>query len=273
MPLGAPAWAPARPRRRHLAALVVGLGAIAAAPLAHAQIVNVHPLVDGSNEPGFSAALEASMDLRTGNTRLMAVRGAAMARWQCGDHLVFALLKAEHGESGSPLTRFVSKSFEHLRYRYRATSLVATEVFAQNEADQLRRLRLRALLGAGPRFRLFDADRGSLHLGVAAMLEHERLSRDDVAGAGASQTAARMSSYVVGQVRLNDRATTTASAYLQPRVDALRDVRSLAEGALLVEVAKRVTFKVALALAHDSRPPPETSSTDVALNNAVSIAF
>jgi putative salt-induced outer membrane protein YdiY len=261
-------------RSSRLLALLVGLVVYVAAPAgALAQIVNIQSVIDDSKGDGFSGALDAGLDWRTGNTRLVSVRGAALAQWRRGDHLVFGALRGEYGESGDPLATFVSKSFAHVRYRHSVTDVAGLEAFAQHETDELRRLRTRALVGAGPRLRVLDGERGSVHVGVAAMLEREQLLDDAAAEAGDTTTVGRASSYVVGRIRFDDRLTGSAAIYVQPRLDAPRDVRSLGEAALGVKLVSRLSLTLAFVVTYDSRPPPETVRVDTSLQNSISVAF
>ena len=258
--------------RRLLAALAAA-AALAAPATASAQIVNVQSLIGDDAEEGVSGGLDASADIRTGNIGLLIVRGAATVRWRRGDHLVFGIVRGEYGKSGSPLVEFMSKSFEHVRYRYRAAERLELEAFAQNEADEFRRLRGRALVGAGPRVEVVDRARFSLHVGVAAMLEYEEISDDGLADAGATQTVARASSYAIGRVEIDERLAASETFYVQPRIDRVRDLRLLSESALLVELVKRASLKLALVVAHDSRPPLETARTDTSFQTGIVVSF
>ncbi len=250
--------------------LVVGL---CVSSVAHAQIVNVQSLIGDEPEEGLSGAVEAGADYRRGNVDLVLARAAATARFRRGDDIVFAIVKGEYGRTGEPSATFVAKVFEHARYRRVLTSIVTAEAFAQHEGDRFRRLRVRALVGAGPRVRIARGESWSLHGGAAYMFEHEQLSDDALAGAGERQNAHRVSTYLVGQVEANEHVTASATCYVQPRLDRPRDLRVLGEAALATALSSHVTFKTALVVAHDAEPPPEIEQTDVSVLSAFAAKF
>jgi hypothetical protein len=258
---------------RTLAALAVLAAGATAGSTAHAQIVNVQALIGDDPEPGLSGSVEAGADYRRGNVDLVLARAAATARYRRGDDLVFAIVKGEYGRTGEPSQTFVSKVFEHLRYRRVLTSILTAEAFAQHEGDRFRRLRVRALVGAGPRVRLAGDATWTLHGGVAYMLEYEQLSDDALAEAAARGFAHRLSAYLVGHLAVNEHVTASATGYLQPRVDRVRDVRLLGEAALAAALTTRLAFKTALAVARDSEPPPEIEKTDVSVQSTLTVRW
>lgn len=243
------------------------------ARVASAQIVNVQALLEDEPEPGVSGKVEASGDWRTGNTRLLRVGAAAALQYACGPHRGFAIVRGDYGQSGSPLTKYLSKTFEHVRYRWSASPRWTAEVFAQNEADEFRRLRLRALAGAGPRLTVASADELTAHVGVAYMFEYELRPDDGGADSGRGSAAHRVSSYVTGAYARDPKVRVHATAYVQPRLDAPRDLRVLIEAGLTVALSSSISYKTAFTLGHDSRPPDGTNRTDTALQSALSLAF
>ncbi|MBZ0232574.1 MAG: DUF481 domain-containing protein [Deltaproteobacteria bacterium] len=252
-----------------LAVLVVGM----CAGSAQAQIVNVQALIGDEPEEGFSGSVEAGADYRRGNIDLLLARAAATARYRRGDDIVFAIVKSEYGRTGEPSATFVKKVFEHVRYRHVLTPILTAEAFAQHEGDRFRRLRVRALVGAGPRARIAHGEGWSLHGGAAYMFEHEQLSEDALAEAGERSNAHRLSAYLVGHVEVNEHVTASATFYVQPRLDRASDVRLLGEAALATALSTHLTFKTALVVAHDSEPPPAIEGTDVSVQSTLGAKF
>ncbi|MCE9579425.1 MAG: DUF481 domain-containing protein [Deltaproteobacteria bacterium] len=259
--------------RVYLSLLVV----IALGRAAHAQIVDVQSMIGQDVKDGPSGKLDTSVDWRTGNTRRLRVAGAVVARWRAGDHLVFGIARGEYGRSAgvAPAVQVTdaSRDFEHLRYRWQATTRLAPEAFAQHEADRFRRLRSRALAGAGLRVRVTQSAQWSVHVGAAVMLEYEWLTRDDLPDAGTATTDARLSTYAVALWKLNDDVGASETIYVQPRLDAPRDIRLLEEAALTAKLAKQVAFRFALVIARDSRPPPGTAKMDTGLQSGLQVEF
>jgi putative salt-induced outer membrane protein YdiY len=246
---------------------------VAAPRAARAQIVNVQSQI-GDVPQGFSGAFDAAADWRTGNTSFLLLSGATTLRWRSGNHLVFAVAKGEYGRLGTDSTVFVEHSFEHLRYRFHLNDRVTLEAFAQHEYDQFRRLRLRALVGAGPRLTLYHDERADLILGVAYMLAHEELDKQMGAlDAGETTTDHRLSSYVVFTYKVNDKVVFSETAYAQPKLTGFSDVRILDETQLAVKLTERFAFKSGFVLAYDSEPPDTKKKLDTVLQTGVSIKF
>jgi hypothetical protein len=239
---------------------------------AAAQIVNVQALFDEATSPlGASGGAELSLDWRTGSTDLLVVRGLMLGQWRTEKHTLLGVARGEYGYAQDDL--IVSKVLEHVRYRYRFVDWLQGETFVQHELDAFRRLRLRALVGAGPRFTLWSTEEGSLVLGVAAMLEYEQLRHDELPDAGARTVDPRLSSYALGRVRLLENLSLVETLYVQPRLTRFSDVRVLNDTSLVVDVNKRLTFSTGLVLTYDAAPPATVSRFDTQLRSGLGVKF
>lgn len=239
---------------------------------ASAQIVNVQALFDEATSPlGGSGGAELSLDWRTGSTNLLVVRGLMLGQWRTEKHTVLGVTRGEYGYAQDTL--IVSKVLEHVRYRYRFTDWLQGETFVQHELDAFRRLRLRALVGAGPRFTLWSEQEGSLVLGVTAMLEYEQLRHDELPDAGAKTVDPRLSSYALGRVRLLENMSLVETLYVQPRLTRFSDVRVLNDTSLVIDVNKRLTFGTGFILTYDAAPPATVSRFDTQLRSTLGVKF
>jgi hypothetical protein len=238
---------------------------------ASAQIVNVQPLIGNGLDEGFSAAIEASADIRRGNANVVALSGGGIAQYRSGRHLGFILLKGDFGEAEG--VSFMNKDLEHLRYRIDIVGPLAGEVFVQHDRDEFRRLSLRAIAGGGPRIHVVQWGLLDAALGVAYMLEHERLAEDDESDASSSTIAHRLSTYVVLATRVGDVMTLGVTMYAQPRLDHFSDVRILCETSLLAKTSKRFGLKLALTSAYDSDPPVDVAHLDSTLKGSLQVNF
>jgi putative salt-induced outer membrane protein YdiY len=242
-----------------------------AAARAEAQIVNVQSLIGTEIKEGFSGGLDAAADWRTGNVDLLLVGGGATARYRSGEHLVFLIVRGDYGRTGG--STFIKRTFEHARYRYTVTPRLTAEAFVQNEADEFKRLSVRALAGAGPRVKVLDEKKVVLAVGAAYMFEYELLSEGMFADSGEDEIHHRLSTYAVASYALDDRVSVSETIYFQPRLDAWGDFRLLDEAALITKLSSHVAFKTAFVLAHDADPPEGVEDTDTALQAGISITF
>jgi len=181
------------------------------------------------------------------------------------------VLRGEYGKSNGE--RIMSRTLEHLRYRELHTQRLATEAFLQHEYDAFRRLQARALLGAGPRVRLFTSERLRLTSGLALMLEHERLANDAQVDAGQRTTDLRLSTYVLGSITLMENVTLVETLYAQPRVDSPADFRLLNETSLVVKANAYVSLGVGLTAIYDSRPPATIPRSDTQLRMTLGLTL
>ncbi len=237
-----------------------------------AGIVNVVSATDNDVSEGFSGVVSASLDLNSGNSDLLLVGLSPVARYRAGDHFVVGTARGEYGKSNDE--RVLLRSFEHLRYRYRVSPAWSGEVFAQHAFDEFRRLNLRALLGVGPRFDVWKREGAQVGLGLAYMLEYERL-RDtgDEDDAGESRLDHRLSSYITGRFSLADRVDFKQTLYAQPRFDLPHDIRLLSVSQISTRVTQHLAVTTSLSVVHDSRPPDAVDRTDVTLKSGISWSF
>jgi hypothetical protein len=255
---------------RLLAVVALALAALTATP-ARAQIVNVQSALSHEAPEGLSGSVDAAVDWRTGNTRLLVLSAAPVARLRFGQNLFDLLLRGELGVASGD--RIIAKTFEHLRFRRAFTERITGEVVVQHEYDEFRRLQLRALAGAGPKILLILTTGFDLSWGIAYMLEHERLKDDGQIDAGQETTVHRISTYFRAHGAIADRLDLSQTLYAQPRIDEPGDLRILSETQLTVKATEKVAFKTAFSLAYDSEPPATIAGLDTVLRSSISIAF
>ncbi|HSP80113.1 MAG TPA: DUF481 domain-containing protein [Myxococcaceae bacterium] len=238
---------------------------------AAAQIVNAQALFDDETGDGLSGGVEVSADWRTGSNNLLVTRGLVLGQLRQGKHTLLGVARGEYGLAQEET--IASRLMEHVRYRYRFVPWLAGETFAQHEFDAFRRLQLRALVGAGPRFTLWKGEAGGLILGVAAMVEYERLRSDDAPDAGNRFFDLRLSSYVLGRVKLMENVSLMETFYVQPKVTRPSDVRLLNETLLAFDVNKLLTLTTGFIVTYDATPPATVSHFDTQLRTALGVKF
>lgn len=251
--------------RRSLPVLLALFGA--AAP---AQIVNVQPLLGAEKKDGLSLGGDLALDYRSGSIELLLFTATATPTLRQGDHLLFLHLRFEHGYQGDAL--FLSRDFEHLRYRYRLSEPLMLEAFVQHDRDRFRRLALRALGGAGVRWEPLREGSLRLALGAAYMLE-----REHVLGTPKTQDeqtlSHRASTSVNLQYRLSDSARAAVTLYLQPRLDDARDTRALGEAEVIATLGGPFSLKATGTVAYDTQPPVGLPPAEIATRVSLHVAL
>lgn len=243
------------------------------AATADAQIVNVQGAL--AKPPGHDDTVgqaELKLNWREGNNPLFDLGGAGNIVVRRGSVLGLLLARGEYGTSrGLTLAR---KSFEHLRIRSELAGGWRWEAFAQHEYDQFRRLSLRALIGAGPAYQVFDTAQIGVLVGAAYIYEDERLdTRPGTIDAGSHRAAHRASIYATGHEDVNANVTIVHTIYVQPRLDAASDVRILGELAVQTKLSSRIALKDGFIVAYDASPPDGVQTYDTSLDIALIVTF
>jgi hypothetical protein len=234
-----------------------------------AQIVNVQPLITDPTRAGLGVVLDSSLDLRTGNTQLFLLSGSGLVRYRYGRQLVFLLARQDYGVQGGQ--RFVSKDFEHLRYRFSLAGPLELEYFLQHDRDQFRRVASRVVWGMGPRFRLSFRGGTELALGAAYMQELQRLDHASEPDAGELQSAQRLSTYGALTVQVDERVRIAQTVYAQPRFDRPEDIRVLNESEVLMSLGEAVALKASLLLEYDAVPPDGRHTLDTVTKTGLQV--
>ena len=252
--------------------LVVLFAAIACLTptLASAGIINVQSILATEADEGVSGSLSGSADWRTGNVDFLFLSTTPVARYRAGDHLWIGIVRLERKTTGGDIV-LVSRTFEHLRYRYRFNDQFLLESFAQHAFDGIRRLNLRAIGGVGGKLDIVNSKSFGLAVGVAYMLEYERIQNDMEIDAGDTDLAHRASTYVVAHYDLDDRVQLVETFYGQPRLNDFGDSRLLSQSQLVIKLTKRVSFTTAFTISYDSAPPETIEKLDTALKSTLTI--
>ncbi len=259
---------------RRVLLLIVALSTTIFANRAEAGIVNVQSALATAAKPGLSGSATATIDWRTGNSKLLLLGLSPVARFRAGDHLLIAILRGDYGKSGS--TDITRKAFAHLRYRYDFHPRILGELFQQSEYDKFKLLKSRVLVGAGPKIDLLSNKRLSIALGVAYMFEYENPS------SGALETDSkvfhRVSSYLMGRFELDDRVQIVETVYAQPCITDPADIKLLNESQVVIKLTKRIALKSSLVVGFDAEPLNKSDGTplerlDTATKTSVTVSF
>lgn len=252
-------------------ALCASLLAVLAFPTSASAQVNVETLrgtlVDGTP----MAAVDASFTGRAGNTTGMDGGGSFKVLYGSGRHRVFGFGSLDYTRLNKKL--LVSRRWAHARYEYLVSGPWSGEAFVQTQSDAIRRLALRQLVGAGPRLRFVEDSGLTTAVGVATMLEVERVRVADGAADDPEEINHRMSSYLSVVWAVDSRVSLNGVVYFQPKWSRFSDYRVLADGGVVFAVTKRLSAKILIGLRHDNDPPTGVKPTDAELKNALSLTL
>ncbi len=266
------------PPSQHLSARLVGLLVLTVHLLPHeasAQIINVQSLAGKPVAEGLSGRIDASGNLRAGNVQLALGAAELQLFHRTGRNVVMLSALGSYGLKGTTEDwaeePFRERLFEHLRYRRSLTETWSLEAFVQNEYDRWRRLKLRALVGAGGRFDKKLGKIGHIAVGLAYMAQWEKLLNATPVDQQGIYLEHRLSSYVTGSVKLAERAAVTLTCYLQPNILDWSDLRGLLESAVLFSLTDRLALKLTGWWAWDTAPPATVRGYDI--NTTIGFSF
>ncbi len=235
-------------------------------------IVNVEQLRIGTPQPGLSGWLDLSLDGSHGNTRKSETGLDARLQWQRGQTTDLLIAAYDYGESDG--LRNTNRRFLHARHTQGFAPARAWEAFAQAQTDEFARLSFRGLLGAGLRLTLSEkAEQSAAYLGIGAFFARERLAAESGTTDAGDSTFWQANLYLTLQRRLNDQLSLASTTYYQPRLDDGADFRALEQASLRVKMTARLSFRLSLDVAYDSRPPQRVERTDTRYSTGLRLTF
>lgn len=219
---------------------------------------------------GVRTTLGSDVAVQAGNVDLFEIGAAGRVDVRQAPHSAFLVTQLRYGVKDNE--SFRDRTFGHLRYNYRLLPSLVAEGFTQLERDGFARLRLRVLAGGGLRIQYLNTETLKIFQGTTPMYEHEVLDAgaDDVATA---LSTLRWSNYLNVRLRLTEATRLMGTVYVQPRMDAVEDVRVLHQSTLAVQVTEHVNLTIEVDLRYDSRPPTEIEDLDLTLRNGVEVSF
>jgi hypothetical protein len=261
--------------------------------LALAQ-VNTEQYRSGEEE-GRTTILEIDFGLKKGNVDLLSAGLDLGSSWQgeqsslllIGDGS-FASKRTLSDYAESPDTglidadaHYINKILSHLRYNRSLSERVMLELFGQVERNEFLLMDRRLLGGLGPRFQLLESESANLVLGLAYMLEHERLDEFSIHPTQQDRDtlAHRATSYLSGSLAIGESSALGGTVYIQPRLTDPADFRALGEIQLSVGINEALALGVEFLFRHDSLPPvvavgePAMAETDLSLGQSLTLSF
>lgn len=239
-----------------------------------AQVVNVAKALADIDQKGLYGSVQGSLDWQTGNTRTLSVFGKLDLFLNLDRHLVFASASASHATQGEDDVVFISKTFEHLRYRIAILDWLGLETFGQHDFNRFRRLRIRALGGIGPRVSLeLVQDLFFLSLGTSYMFEFTEASKGDHDDSSVREYNHRWNNYLSVVLTPRDNVSLDSTLYVQPRFDHMKDLLLLSESGLTVEIVSWLTLRVSYSFFLDTRPFDDVHNYDSALKTTLGVRF
>ncbi len=251
---------------------VIALLGCYALPANASAIVNVENMRVGPAKPGISGNLDLRVNGKRGNTNKdeYGING----RIQNNSNKVtnFIVASYDYGEVSNVTN--TNKSFIHSRHVVQFQPERAWEAFVQAEKNEFSRLSFRGLIGGGLRFTLAEVpEEVGLYLGAGAYWSRETLDQRTGLTDHGTEEFSRANFYLVYKHKLNSQLNLISTTYYQPRLSETSDFRALEQAGLTVKMTDKLSLKLSLNIAHDSRPPQSIKQTDTSYNTSLSYRF
>ncbi|MDH4127759.1 MAG: DUF481 domain-containing protein [Spirochaetota bacterium] len=237
----------------------------------YSQIVNIQPFLKEKSLDGFSFKLKGAFEWKTGNTDMKKLDLALAGRYIKSNHLILAITEASYAKKNAE--RFISKTFNHLRYRYKIINWLGFEGFGQYEFDEFRRIDLRALGGLGFRLTPISTKIIEISLASAYMYEINRNKAGNFPDSSLESTYHRWSSYLNIDITLASNLNLFSTLYIQPRFDEFSDYRLLNENSLTIKVNKWLNFVLQSNISYDSTPLYGVKALNTSVTTAIELTF
>jgi len=236
--------------------------------LTNAQIVNVENLRHEVDSIGWSGHARLDLEFEKNNTsRILNFTNQFRVQYKNEKNLWFFINDLNFKEINSNV--ITNNSTQHLRYSRTLSKKISFESFAQTQTDRISEIRLRALVGSGLRFNLYDSKKYKFFLGTTLMYEYED-SVDDIDNV---QNNFRSSNYLSFKIKPNDNVSIVSSNYYQPLFTKFSDYRILSETSIIFKLFKNLSFISTIFYTFDSFPVTNVSKEQYKITNGLIYSF
>lgn len=213
-----------------------------------AQVVNIESLRFTTDTTGWKGQANIGFTFGKQAERYFALNTGAHVQYKSKKSLY--LLLGNLDLLKSPDKDLVNSGFVHFRYNYKIRNWLRWEAFTQVQYNKLVGLRMRYLLGTGPRFKAVEVPKFKMYIGTLYMLEYE-INSDRTE----KLLQGRFSGYLSFSLRPVTGVEFISTTYYQPRFDEIRDYRITTDNALAFKVFKNLSFQINYRLNLDTQPP------------------
>ena len=147
----------------------------------------------------------------------------------------------------------VNSGFQHLRYNYtiKDSSFLTLEILGQHQYNPIKLLAQRFILGAGPRFRIFEVEKANLFAAIPVFYEYEKLSNST----SSITRLWRLDAYIALKWKINENLKIGTITYYQPAFKDFTDYRISSETIFTLKITNKLDFSTGFEVTYDSQPP------------------
>jgi hypothetical protein len=232
-----------------------------------AQIVNIEDRRNSVlDTAGWSGFLDLRFNLIENGATIISTRSSARVDYLKDRHHFFSISQYNFGKVEDEA--FLEDGFQHFRYNFRWRTKLTWEAFTQLQYNEKINLRMRWLLGAGPRFTIFDNQKNKMFIGLLYLYEYnEEFFEEDQ---NIFSREHRLSTYFSFILKPTSTLSFSGTTYFQPSVD---NFRVASQHSLNFKILKNLSFSSGLGLSYDSSPPGDVVNLIYQFTNGIRWTF
>ncbi|MCC6724697.1 MAG: DUF481 domain-containing protein [Saprospiraceae bacterium] len=235
-----------------------------------AQIVNIEEqrITGTSDSVHWYGHLRLGANLVKVQEEVLQLNANAQVEHKMGKSLFLLLTDARFLRAGGK--DFNNAGFAHLRYNRKLTDPLSAEVFTQAQYNRLLLIELRALVGAGLRYRLYKSQSGKSRIYCGAAYLYEENQFTDATG---DRQWHRLSGYLSFTFRPWTGVTLVSTTYFQPKVTYWANYRLATEWRLDTPLGKKLSFFTDFSLQTDKALPVDAPVSNYTWQNGLTYKF
>lgn len=209
-----------------------------------AQIVNIEDKRLALDTSGIAGRIDVSGNLTRNSREVLNLSSGLRLDWQ-REHSHWLLL-GNYSLVRANSDRFLNRGFGHLRYGRQLRKRWYWESFGQLQYNEQLRIKLRALLGTGPRFQIAEAESWTLAAGTLYMYEYnewndgETLRRDH-----------RLSTYLSLKYKQDNNWSFSSTSYYQPLLTKFGESRLSTVNTFQLQIRQGLSLTSIFSLTYD----------------------
>lgn len=236
--------------------------------IGQAQILNIESMRKINKDTKWSGNTNLSVQLIENKNSFVLVSNRTRLQYKHNKHL--SLIIGDYNFKESNSNKIVSKGILHFRYNYKLSEKIRTEIFVQNQFDEISKIKYRRLLGFGPRFKLNNSENYKFYAGTLIMKEWERIESDLEQ---VKHNDIRISAYLSFSLFPKDGVSIVSTTYFQPKADEFSDLRWSNDSKIVFKIIKNLAFNVQFTMSYDNHPALGIPKTQYKLTNGLIYTF
>jgi len=228
-------------------------------------IVSIAPKDIGEKEPGISGEVGLSVEINKGNTDTSSYLISGLIQIDKKESLSFAKISYEYGKSGGEKSK--DRAFAHLRHLKKIDEKSVWEFFGQIQKDEFKDQKLRALIGAGKRYRFYNKNEDKAYFGIGAFFETEKIKDQK------TKEYFRGNFYISFKKRFNENVKMAFVSYYQPKLDEFSDFESINSLEFGIKLSQKLDLLIVSKYDYDSKPSSNIKKYDFTQKIGINYKF